>query len=103
MNREHAKHAKKTRPFPRELSGFAYFVYFAVSSAFYIGEKRFQVHSPDNHSPDCSPAFSIRHPPSLIWLRLAALGLGVLALKCLCYPCNQRNPRSSSFDPLIAG
>jgi hypothetical protein len=35
--------------------------------------KRFQVYSPDNHSPDCSPAFSIRHPPALIGLRLAAL------------------------------
>jgi len=30
-------------------------------------------YSPDNHSPDICPAFSIRHPPSWLWLRLAAL------------------------------
>jgi hypothetical protein len=36
-------------------------------------KKRFQVYSPDNHSLDISPAFSIRHPPSSLWLRLAAL------------------------------
>jgi len=37
------------------------------------GKKRFQDYSPDNHSPDICPAFSIRHPPSWLWLRLAAL------------------------------
>jgi hypothetical protein len=36
------------------------------------GKKRFQNHSPDSHSLDMSPAFSIRHPPSSPWLRLAA-------------------------------
>jgi len=37
------------------------------------GERPFQVHSPDNHCPDCSPASSILQPPTSPWLRLAAL------------------------------
>jgi hypothetical protein len=36
------------------------------------GKKRFQNHSPDSHSLDMSPAFSIRHPPSSPCLRRAA-------------------------------
>ena len=35
------------------------------------------------------PLFSLRAPVQLLWLRLAALGLGDFALKCLFYPCNQ--------------
>ena len=38
------------------------------------GNKRFQNHSPDNHSLDISPACSSRPPTSSLWLQLAALG-----------------------------
>jgi hypothetical protein len=38
------------------------------------GKKRFLDYSPDNHSPGISPAFAIPHPPSSLWLRLAAPG-----------------------------
>jgi hypothetical protein len=36
------------------------------------GKKRSQVYSPDNHSPDCSPAFSILYSPSSILALVAA-------------------------------
>ena len=37
LNRETRETREKSRPFPRKLSGFAYFAYFAVPSVFYIG------------------------------------------------------------------
>jgi hypothetical protein len=67
LNREGLERREKSRPFPRNLSGFAYFAYFAVHW-FRIAERNRRgilskfVHSPDNHCPDCFPAFSIHHP-----------------------------------------
>jgi len=53
------------------------------------GKRRFPDYSPDNHSPDICPVFSILHPSSL-WLRLAALRLCAFALNPP--PCNPTSP-----------
>jgi hypothetical protein len=42
------------------------------------GKKRFEDYSPDNHSPDFSPAFSILHPPSSLFALIMAGWAGQL-------------------------